>query len=137
MTANELYLYAAQHDVQVIFCPLPETHSLSLSVGGRCCIGMDTAHLTQSEENVRLAHELGHCRYAGFYSRSTPFEVRERIEHKADVWQIRKQVPLGELRAALHAGCTEPWQLAEHFSIPEPDLHRALLYYKETLGIAL
>ncbi|MEG2653350.1 MAG: ImmA/IrrE family metallo-endopeptidase [Ruthenibacterium sp.] len=137
MTTTELYQYAAQHDVQVYFFPLPETGSLSLPMGEVCCIGIDSAPMTQSEEGVRLAHELGHCRYAGFYSRSAPYEVRERIEHKAEVWQIRKQVPLTELRAALRDGCTELWQLAEQFELPEKEMEKALFYYKETLGVAL
>lgn len=134
MTTLDLYDYAAQHGVQVYALPLPETGSLSMPVGDTCCIGIDPTRFTQPEENVRLAHELGHCRYAGFYNRSAAFELRERIEHKAEVWQIRTQVPLGELRSALHSGCTELWQLAEHFCIPEPDMAKAWHYYTQTLG---
>lgn len=137
MTTIDLYDYAVEHGVQVHFLPLPETGSLSMPMGDTCYIGIDPARMTEPEENVHLAHELGHCRYAGFYSRSAPYELRERIEHKADVWQIRKQVPLNELREALRNGCTELWQLAEHFCIPEASMEKAWHYYTQTLGEAL
>ena len=60
-----------------------------------------------------MAHELGHCEYAGFYSRLTPMNTRERVEYRAHKWQLIHLVPLGELREALKRGITAPWELAD------------------------
>lgn len=134
MKTLELYRYAEQCGIDVHCCPLPETGSLSLPLGDACHIGIDATRMTRPEECDRLAHELGHCLYAGFYSRDTPYELRERIEHKADVWEIRKLLPFDVLQDAVRQGYEEPWQLAEYFDLPEAFINKALQYYTQNCG---
>ncbi len=81
-----------------------------------------------------IAHELGHCEYAGFYNRLTPLNTRERIEYRARKWQILRLMPLGELREALKSGITAPWSLAEYFGVSEKFVLEACEYYTNACG---
>ena len=85
--ANEFYGIAEENDIDILNFPLPLTGCLSIEVNGHCCIGLDsTRRFTRAEEAVRIGHELGHCLYGGFYTRSTPRDVKEKQEARADRW---------------------------------------------------
>ena len=93
-----------------------ESLSVLLPDGG-CAIAIDPWKMnTVAEETVCLAHELGHCETGSFYSPHTAFELRERMENRADKWAIRTLIPKSDLTAALRGGCTELWELAERFA---------------------
>ena len=133
LTRNELFDYAKQKGHQVIFTKLQETGALSVELDGTCYIALDPADAGAAELE-HLAHELGHCEYAGFYSILTPLNTRGRIEYRARKWQYRKLVPLGELRQAIRGGLTAPWELADHFGVSEELLSRACQYYADACG---
>ena len=66
-----LYRKAEQLNIPIYHLPLPQTGSMSvMDEGGRCAIGMDLpSRHTETEQRVRLAHELGHCVTGSFYNR--------------------------------------------------------------------
>ncbi len=129
MTKIERLLeYAESKGHEVIYDDLPEVKSISIK-DGVCFIGVDL-HLTVAEENVCLAHELGHCETGGFYCRYSPCEVREKYENRANNWAIKKLVPKDELIAAIKRGYVEKWELAEEFGVTEEFVVKAVSYYK-------
>lgn len=133
MTRNDLLTYAQRKGHQVIFIDLHENEAFSAEIDGACYIAMDQL-LPESDEAELIAHELGHCEYAGFYSRLTPLNTRARIEYRARKWQFLKLLPLGELRAAIKSGITAPWELAEHFNVSESFVMDACEYYTNACG---
>lgn len=131
---NELYSIAEENGVEVYNFPLPLTGSLSEEIDGHCCIGMDsTRRFTRAEEAARLGHELGHCLYGGFYTKLTPFDIKERHEARADRWYIRHFIPEGKLMAMLEVGM-DACEIAEELDTTEEYVRRAYYYYKDVRG---
>ena len=106
--------YATSQDIDIDWLPLSSLDALSIEHKGQYAIVLDPNKIESSaDENTKLAHELGHCLYGGFYSSTTPLYIREKHEYKANVWAAKFLVPWDELREAVRNGITEPWELAE------------------------
>ena len=131
MELSGLYAYAKQENIEVISFPMEQNGSMSLQAeNGSCYIGMDAS--TQDggiQERVHLVHELGHCATGSFYSIHTAIDCRQRHENKADKWAIQTLIPVEELDAAVAEGCTEFWELAEHFGVTEDFIRKAVCFY--------
>ena len=128
---TELYDRAEQLNIPVYHLPLPETGSMSLlNPDGSCAIGMDLPHRRpHNEQRVRLAHELGHCVTGSFYNRYSPWDLRRAHEYRADKYAIESLIPVEALDAAIAAGYTEQWELADYFGVDPDFLRKALCWY--------
>lgn len=126
-----LYDFAVEQNIDVLEFPMPLNGSMSvMSEGGQCCIGVDPAIKDgNAEERVHLGHELGHCVTGSFYSIHTAIDSRQRHENKADKWAIRKLIPVDDFDDAIAEGCTEVWELAEHFGVTEQFMKKAICLY--------
>ncbi len=131
MNIPALYDYAAQQNIEVLQFPLNETGSMSVMTdNGTCYIGIDASIQDRNtQERIHLGHELGHCMTGSFYCIHTAIDCRQRHENKADKWAIKKLIPVDELDAAVVKGCTEIWELAEHFGVTEDFMRKAVCYY--------
>ena len=130
ISLNELYEIAQENNICIYEFPLNPIKSMSVPGA----IGMDTKHIkTSSEERVRLAHELGHCIKYAFYTGSSPLELREQKEYRANKWAIQKLIPFRQLHKALKQGITEAWSLAEYFNVTDDFMQKALDLYEEKL----
>lgn len=107
-------------------CPLK---SFSVAVDDIYAIAINHAVLEPGEEKTALFHELGHCETDSFYNEEFSFDVRQKHENRADKWAIKKLVPEDELDAAVAAGYTELWSLAEYFNVTEDFMKKAVCYY--------
>lgn len=127
-----LYQIAERKNIPVIPFPLPESGSLCIQGdGGECYIGIDERFLeTESEKKVHLGHELGHCMTGSFYNRYAPCDIREKHEIRADKWAINRLIPLEDLEAAVAAGYTDIWELAEYFNVTEDFMRKAICWHK-------
>lgn len=76
-----------------------------------------------------LAHELGHCATGCTQKVSSPLDLIEKHEYKANKWAVEQYIPFDVLSAALKDGYTERWQLAEYFDMPEQFIQVALDYH--------
>lgn len=121
---------------EIIYFPLPETKSMSVPNGRKGCIGLDPA-LRGKELQTRLAHELGHCEYGGFYTRLSPLDTVERHEYRANKWAVERAVPFDELREAVRHGRVTEWELSEYFDVTEDMIRFALSYYLERRGFSI
>lgn len=128
---SSLYQTAKEENIDIIPYPLPQTGSMALETeGGKYFIGIDFDTLTDPRDRlVHLAHELGHCVCGAFYNRYAKMDLRQRHENKADKWAIRKIIPEEELDNAVAMGCTQLWELAEYFSVPEEFIRKAVCLY--------
>lgn len=137
MTTEALYRYANRRGHMVLELRYQTIVSASVQLpDGQCCIGMDRRRLrTDAEEKTALLHELGHCERGAFYTRSSPVDNRAKCEEMANRWAIKKELTYRKLLRAMRAGCTEPWQLAEYFSVTEDMIRKAYEYYTEACGL--
>ena len=78
---------------------------------------------------MHLSHELGHCKTGAFYNIWAARDVRRKHEHRADKWAIQRLIPEEELDQAVAEGCTDIWSLAEHFSVTEEFMRKAVCWY--------
>lgn len=124
-----LHELADSHDISIDYIQCPECGSMSLSLDGKCYIGIDK-NATDKEELVHTAHELGHCETGSFYNRYSKFNIISKYEYKADKWAIQQLMPIEEFVNAVNEGCTEPWQLADYFGVTEDFVLRAYDIYK-------
>ena len=135
MKLFDLYHFAEQQNIEVLTYPMQHNGSMSImDEDGSCFVGMDFSMLDGGpQEQVHLAHELGHCATGSFYNRYSPFDLRHKHERKADAWAIRQLVPETELTEAVAAGITELWELADLFDVTAEFMHKAVCYYQNIM----
>ena len=131
MEVTALYDFARQENIEVLSFPMEENGSMSIRMeDGQCVIGMDASVRDGNiQERVHLGHEIGHCVTGSFYSIHTAVDCRQRHENRADKWAIQKLIPVEALDDALANGCSEVWELAEHFGVTEDFVRKAVCYY--------
>lgn len=128
---NNFQTIADANGIEIVNFRLPNVGSMSTEVNGRCVIGLDTSRqMTRAEEQAHIGHELGHCLYGGFYSRSSPYDLVERHEIRADRWYIRHAIPRKTLFRLLRDG-RDIWEIAELLDTTEEYVWQAYCYYKE------
>ena len=130
MQLANLYRCAQRNQIPVLHVSLPHCLSMSVEAEGGCVIGMDQSVCqSPAKERTHLSHELGHCLTGSFYNAYTPHDVRRRHEVRADKWAIRTLIPAQALDEAVAAGCTQMWELAEHFGVTEEFMRKAVCYH--------
>ena len=102
-----------------------------LEMLGRYAIFMDFDNIaTLSHELVVLAHEGGHISTGATHKVCSPLDLLAKHEYKANKWAIKKLIPKDELEDAVTRGITDPWDLAEHFGVPEDFMRMAMDCYQ-------
>ena len=126
----ELYEYAEKNNIEVISLATRKAQSISMiDENGDCGIGINPFLLvSEADEKVKLAHELGHCETGSFYNIYSPFDIRSKHEHTANKWAIKKLIPEDELKEA-YKYCRNRWELSEHFGVTEDFMQEALNFY--------
>lgn len=136
METSRLYKIAEREKISVDFADLPHTRAFSINVAGKKYIAVDkNVRPESSEERVMLAHEIGHLKNNALYSPDTPALIRLRQERKADGWAICALVPLPILCTAIKNGIESVSALAEHFSVTEEFMQKAIKYYSEKRSV--
>ena len=127
----ELYEFAENHNIDVDWVPLTASKSLSMPFpDGSSGIAVDPWKMDTLEiETVLLSHELGHCMTGSFYNKYATCDVRRKHENRADKWAIQNLISEDELDDAVAQGCTELWELAEHFGVTEDFMRKAVCWY--------
>ena len=133
MTLLELYNYASANGIRVDAFPLGKTEALSLQDrDGDCFIAIDPFRLrSTADEKSKLGHELGHCMTGAFYGTDCTWDVRARLENRAEKWEIENLIGREALDAAVRAGYTEIWELAERFGVTEELMRKAVCWYRD------
>ena len=122
---------AESNGIEILGFRLPSVNSISTEINGKCYIGLDTSRsMSHAEEQSCIGHELGHCLYGGFYTRSSPYDIVERHEVRADRWYIRHAIPRKTLFRLLREG-REVWEIAEILDTTEEYVWQAYCYYKD------
>ena len=125
------YHIAKQENIVVDHFALSKREALSImDLDGECFIAIDPQRITsEADERNKLAHELGHCITGAFYNEYSNYDCRQYHENRADKWAIGQLIPAEDLDDAVADGCTEIWELAERFSVPEEFIKKAVCYH--------
>ena len=132
MDLIDLYRLAQDRNIAVDCFELNKREALSIvDDDGNCAIAINPFKLiSEQDEKMKLAHELGHCMTGSFYNRYSQCDVRGRHEYRADKWAAHKLIDPDELRQAVEEGYTEAWELAERLSVTEEFVRCALYIYQ-------
>lgn len=128
MTLAEVYQYAEDHDISIHDFRFQKI--LAMAVPGHVAIDYTKLYGERQEKSI-LMHEISHNETGTFYGLQLPLESRERLEYRARKWAWLRLIPAEELKRAIAAGCTEIWDLAEYFDLPEEQVAEAVAYYRE------
>ena len=129
---NNLYEVLDDEGIALDCFAMEEAESFSLIHKGNCIIVINPLVLkSNSDERVKLAHEIGHCKTGSFYNMYAKLDIRAKHERRADKWAIKKLIPRDKLINAYKNGICDNSELAEHFGITEDFLQTALKYYNE------
>ncbi len=107
------------------------SHAVTIRLGGNVWgIFLDGDRLTTTaEEKAALLHEGGHYATGTTHALNSPFDLVAKHEHRADKWAVQRLLSAQELDDAVAGGCTELWQLAEHFNVTEEFMRKAVCWY--------
>ena len=133
---SQFYDYCRRNRVDVIpYRGMPQPGA-TLRDGSHMAVFLDFSQI-MSTRLLRgiCAHELGHAATGALHKVSSPYELWERSEYRANRYVAQKYLTAEEFREAFRAGCREPWELAEFFDLPEQDVKNALTYWSERRGI--
>ena len=133
---SDFYDYCKAHQVDVIpYAGIPHPGA-TIRDHGCYAVFLDFTKI-RSTRLLRgvCCHELGHLATGSLHKVDSPFELVERSEYRANRWTAENYLSSEAFQEAFAAGYTEPWQLAEYFELPEQDVCRALVYWRDRKGI--
>lgn len=84
---------------------------------------------TTISRNTVLIQELGHYFSGSYYKTNSPFDLVEKMEHKADKKSWEKFFPYEQIKELMHKGLTTVTQLAEYYDVEAPYMARCVNYY--------
>lgn len=133
---SDFYDYCKENKVDVIpflGCPKP---GATVRDQGFYAVFLDFSQIRSTRLLRGICyHELGHAATGALHKVSSPYELVERSEYRANRWAAEHYLNESDFRSAFADGCTELWQLAEYFDLPERDIQKALTYWRERKGI--
>lgn len=133
---SQFYEYCRKNRVDIIpFTGIPQPGA-TLRDGTHYAVFLDFSQI-KSTRLLRgvCCHEQAHVATGALHKVSSPYELVERSEYRANRWCAQHYLTVQDFRDAFRAGYTEPWQLAEYFDLPEQDIKNALTYWSERRGI--
>lgn len=133
---SDFYRYCKENDIDIIpynGCPQP---GATIRDGTHYGIFLDFSQI-RSTRLLRgiCCHELGHAATGALHKVDSPYELVERSEYRANRWAAEHFLSADAFRQAFADGCTQLWELAEYFDLPEQDTERALNYWTQARGI--
>lgn len=135
---SDFYTYCQKQKVDVIVFPGIPQPGATIRDGDYYAIFLDFTKIRSSRLLKGVcSHELGHAATGALHKVSSPYELVERSEYRANRWAAEHFLPASEFREAFSAGCTELWQLSDYFDLPEEDVRNALVYWTERRGVDL
>lgn len=134
----DFYDYAEENDVDVIpYIGMPHP-AATLRAGDHYAVAIDFSKIdTTRQLRSMCMHEQGHCMTGALHKVDSPFELVERMEHRAHRAVIERYLTPADFQKAFNAGYTELWELEEWFDLPQEDILRAYHYWTECKGIHL
>lgn len=130
------YDYCEAHDIDIIPYYNAPSEGVTIRDGECYAIFLDIAK-TQSTRVLKgvCCHENGHVATGALHKVSSPYELVERSEYRANRWVAQNYLTEQQFRDAFATGYTELWQLADYFDLPEEVIKTALSYWVDSRGV--
>lgn len=130
MELSQLYSDLRAHQISLYLKEIGFSEAATIEYRGKYAVFLDPVCFSSLRKmKTVLAHEIGHCATGCTHRISSPLDLIERHEYKANRWAIERCLPYNALQEAMRKGFREPWQLAEYFDLPEEFVHLAIEYY--------
>ena len=133
---SQFYEYCRKNKVDVIpYMGIPHPGA-TIRDGNQYGVFLDFTQI-KSTRLLRgvCCHEMAHVATGALHKVSSPYELVERSEYRANRWAAQHHLTVKDFRDAFRSGYTQLWQLAEYFDLPEQDVKNALTYWAERRGI--
>ncbi len=133
MTSIEaLYEIADEHGIDIHEFEFDDIISMSAPSN----IAIDKSKVEGIVEMIDvLSHELGHCVTGSFYNAKNILDVYEKQEYKANMWKLKKLLPLDEYVKAIAQGITDIRHLAYEYDLCYDFAQKAAEYYNNNYDI--
>lgn len=131
VTIHQLYERCRNEGIEIDERHMRELQAVSFPEGW---IAIDPRRIhDETELKCILAHEIGHIETGSFYNILTPYELKERCEHKANKRAVQILMPAQDVRRAVRRRYRTPWALAEYFDVTQDFAKMALEMYEREL----
>lgn len=133
---SDFYEYCDNNSVDIIPYDNAPSKGTTVRDNDQYAIFLDFTkiHTTKDLRGICF-HELGHAATGALHKVSSPYELVERSEYRANRWAAQHFLRESDFREAFSYGCKEIWELSEYFELPEEDIKNALSYWTERRGI--
>lgn len=132
----QIYQDIQNQQIQLFVYPIGFCEAVSMRMDGKYAVFLDFKKIDSIRSYTEiLAHECGHCATGALHRVSSPYDLVEKHEFKANRWAFERYLPFEKLETAMREGCTQLWQLAEYFGFPEEFICKAVRYYTENRGL--
>lgn len=132
----DFYDYCEQNDIDIIPYYNSPSEGATVRDGEYYAIFLDIAKIRSTRVLKGVCcHETGHVATGALHKVSSPYELVERSEYRANRWVAQNYLTEQQFREAFAAGYTELWQLADYFDLPEDVIKTALSYWIDSQGI--
>ncbi len=130
MDTNELYKKMENENIHYIDHNLYGTEGMITHYEDVTAIIVDEEKAsTQVTKNTVLIQELGHYMAGAYYRTNSPYELIDKMEHKADKKAWEEFFPYEEIKQLMKKGLTTITQLAEYYDVEAPYMARCINYY--------
>lgn len=131
LTLHQLYERAYQEHIEIDEIHMRELRAVSFPEGW---IAIDRRKYRDDVEfKCDLCHEISHIETGAFYNIYSPYDLKEKCEHKANKRAAEILMPLDEVREALRRGYVTTWALAELFEVTQEFAEMAMGMYEADL----
>lgn len=135
---QSFYEYCEQNNVDVMSFEKLPADACTVRDQGFYAVVFNPVRLdTFCKLRTAAMHEEGHLRTGALHKVNSPYQVVAQNEYRANAEAFRRYLSPQKIRAAIRAGYTEPWQLAEYFGVEESYIKKALHYWIECRGVKL
>jgi len=94
MNTDTLYEIAGKNNITIIYTDgISLVESCSVRIHNNYYIGINN-DIKSSDQNVHMAHELGHCLTGSMYNMYALLDNRDKHELRANQWAFKTLVPL-------------------------------------------
>ena len=133
---SDFYNYCRENSVQVIpFVGVPAPGA-TIRDGSKYAVFLDFSQIPTTRLLRGIcAHEMSHVATGALHKVSSPYELVERSEYRAERYFAERFLTVEAFQEAFRAGCRELHELAEWFELPEADVEKALTYWTERRGV--
>lgn len=130
METSTLYNKIEKENINYINAKLLSTRCAIAHLNSLTAIIVDDKQVkSQIAENTVLIQEIGHYMSGAYYYTNSPYELVDKMEHKADKKAWEYFFPYEQIKELMRKGLTTITQLAEYYNVEAPYMARCVNYY--------